>query len=271
VANFSLLSADTLTETLPDEESSWAHEESTEALNARPEPRKMPPSGKVVMPRIWDLTRATSGTSPSAGVITGTVSAGAVTTGTVSAGEETIIVVHSAEGRAIAVYSAGGMTATLAVGTPQLFSSLINARGDLREQIYEGLLRRGEPEILLCAALDAYHKYGNEERLALAASLLADMGARALPALQSLAQSGSPECGMFVPVIAHLHGVSVQDRLTLLAALASNPNVYVRYSLLEELQALPAHDVMPLLQTLSRDADDDIADEARAYLESLPS
>jgi hypothetical protein len=261
VANFSLLSADTLTETLPDEESSWAHEESTEALNARPEPRKMPPSGKVVMPRIWDLTRATSGISPSAGVITGTV----------SAGEETIIVIHSAEGRAIAVYSAGGMTATLAVGTPQLFSSLINARGDLREQIYEGLLRRGEPEILLRAALDAYHKYGNEERLALAASLLADMGARALPALQSLAQSGSPECGMFVPVIAHLHGVSVQDRLTLLAALASNPNVYVRYSLLEELQALPAHDVMPLLQTLSRDADDDIADEARAYLESLPS
>jgi hypothetical protein len=215
---------------------------------------------------IWGSRWVTTGTSPSAAVITASGYSARMTTGTVYSGEETIITVHLVEDMTLV-----GTTVAPAVGTPQLFSSLINARGDPREQIYEELLRLGEPETLLHVALEEYHKYGNEERLALAASLLADMGARALPALRSLAQSGSPHCGMFIPVIARLHGVSVQDRLILLTALASNPNVYVRYNLLEALQALPAHETVPLLQTLSRDADDDIADQARAYLESLPS
>jgi hypothetical protein len=153
--------------------------------------------------------------------------------------------------------------------TKWLFPLLLNARGDLREHIYEALLRLEEPDSLLIVALAEYYKHGNEERLALAASLLADIGAPALPALRVLIRSGSPECEMFVSVIAGLRGVSVQSRLALLAHAASNASSDVRYSLLEALRAFAPREVIPLLRTLSHDEDTDIADEAQAWLESL--
>jgi hypothetical protein len=126
-----------------------------------------------------------------------------------------------------------------------------------------------EPDAILIAALVEYYKHGSEERLALAASLLADIGAPALPALRVLVRSGSPECEIFVPVIASLRGISVQSRLALLVHVASNVSADVRYSLLGTLQAFASHEVIPLLQTLSHDEDPDIADEARRRLESL--
>jgi hypothetical protein len=145
----------------------------------------------------------------------------------------------------------------------------MKTRGKDRDRIYEALLLLAEPETILDVALDEYHRYGNEEHLAMAASLLADIGARALPALWALVRSGRPECEMFVPVIAHLRGVSVQSRLALLAQVASNPSTDVRYGLLEALRAFSPHHVIPLLRTLSHDGDTEIADEARAWLESL--
>ena len=153
--------------------------------------------------------------------------------------------------------------------TKWLFPLLPKAHKDLREHIYETLLHWEEPDSILIAALAEYYKHGNEERLALAASLLADIGAPALPALRVLVRSGSPECQMFVPVIARLRGISVQSRLALMAYIASNASADVRYSLLEALRAFASHEVMPLLQTLSCDADTDIATEARTWLESL--
>jgi hypothetical protein len=153
--------------------------------------------------------------------------------------------------------------------TKWLFPLLPKAPKDLREHIYETLLHWEEPDAILIAALAEYYKHGNEERLALAASLLADIGAPALPALRVLVRSGSPECEMFVPVIARLRGVSVQSRLALLAHVASNASADVRYSLLEALRAFAPHEIVSLLQTLSCDADTDIAGEARAWLESL--
>jgi hypothetical protein len=153
--------------------------------------------------------------------------------------------------------------------TKWLFPLILKARGDLREHIYETLLHWEEPDAILIAALAEYYKHGNEERLALAASLLADIGAPALPTLRMLARSGSPECEMFVSVIARLRGVSVQSRLAILAQVPANPSPDVRYSLLEALQAFAPHEEIPLLQTLSHDEDPDIADEARARLESL--
>jgi hypothetical protein len=153
--------------------------------------------------------------------------------------------------------------------TKWLFALILRARGDLREHIYETLLDWEEPDAILIAALAEYYKHGNEERLALAASLLADIGAPALPTLRILVRSGSPECEMFVSVIARLRGVSVQSRLAILAQVPANPNPDVRYSLLEALRAFTPHEGIPLLQTLSHDEDPDIADEARARLESL--
>jgi hypothetical protein len=153
--------------------------------------------------------------------------------------------------------------------TKWLFPLFLKARGDLREHIYETLLRLEEPDSNLIVALAEYYKHGNEERLAMAASLLADIGAPALPALRVLVRSGSPECEMFVPVIARLRGVSVQNRLALLAHAASNASTGVRYGLLEALHAFAPHEAIPLLRTLSCDTDTDIAGEARAWLESL--
>jgi hypothetical protein len=145
----------------------------------------------------------------------------------------------------------------------------LRACGDLREHIYETLFHWEEPDAILIAALAEYYKHGNEERLALAASLLADVGAPALPVLRVLVRSRRPECEMFVSVIARLRGVSVQSRLAILAQLLDNPSRDVRYRLLGALRAFAPHEVMPLLQTLSYDADTEIATEARAWLKSL--
>jgi hypothetical protein len=153
--------------------------------------------------------------------------------------------------------------------TKWLFPLLLKARGDLRECVYGALLRLEEPDAILIVALAQYQKYGNEERLALAASLLADIGAPALPALRILVRSGRPESEMFIPIIARLRGVSVQGRLALLAHAASNASTDVRYSLLKALHAFAPHEVIALLRTLSRDEDTEIADEARTWLESL--
>jgi hypothetical protein len=153
--------------------------------------------------------------------------------------------------------------------TRQLFSALLKARGASRDRLYEVLLGFTEPQSLLYVALSEYDQHGNEERLALAASLLADMGSLALPTLRDLVQSRNPMCGMFIPVIAHLHGVNINDRLALLVILASNPDIYVRYSLLDEVLALPIRDAMPILEILSHDVDHDIAEQAQSYLISL--
>jgi hypothetical protein len=153
--------------------------------------------------------------------------------------------------------------------TRQLFSALLKARGEHRDRLYGALVGFTEPEMLLSVALSEYEQHGNQERLALAASLLADMGSLALPALHALVQSESPHCGMFVPVIAHLQGVSMQNRLSLLETLTSNPDVYVRYSLLDEISSLPNDDARPLLQILSHDIDPDLAEQAQSYLNVL--
>ena len=60
--------------------------------------------------------------------------------------------------------------------TKWLFPLILRARGDLKEHIYEILLHLEEPDAILIAALAEYYKHSNEERLALAASLLAILG-----------------------------------------------------------------------------------------------
>jgi hypothetical protein len=65
--------------------------------------------------------------------------------------------------------------ATKVDATKWLFPLILKARGDLRERIYETLLHWEEPDAIVIAALAEYYKHGNEERLALAGSLLADI------------------------------------------------------------------------------------------------
>jgi hypothetical protein len=153
--------------------------------------------------------------------------------------------------------------------TRHLFSLLVQARGNDRKRIYEILLHQSDPAILLSIALSEYYHYGNEDRLTLLASLLTDIGARALPALRILAQFNLPECELFAEVIAYLRDVSARDRLETLSYLLRNPSIHVRRSLLESLEAFIPQEATPLLQVLSNDKDDDLAEEARARLESL--
>lgn len=150
----------------------------------------------------------------------------------------------------------------------ELFSLLIKARGSARNSIYE-VLQQTEPTSLLCIALAEYYERGNEDRLTVAASLLADMGASALHALRNLARSNLPECELFIDVMAHLRGVSLQDRLQTLAFLAQHPSVDVRFGLLEALRGFRQREAVPLLHTLADDKDEDLAEEARARLESM--
>jgi hypothetical protein len=152
--------------------------------------------------------------------------------------------------------------------TTWLFPLYVKARGSLRNRIYEVLLHFKEPDTILTTALAEYRRYGNEERLVVAASLAADIGADALPTLRVLARSRSPECEIFASVIANLHGIRMQDRLEVLAEFASNPDSDVRYSLLESLRALPTDHITPLLTALSTDEDEEIASEARSWLDS---
>src|SRR5262245_1007791 len=78
--------------------------------------------------------------------------------------------------------------------TQWVFPLLIQARGETRKQLYKALLTLEEPKALLDVALSAYTKYGNEDRLTLAASLLMDLGAQTFPSLRILARSNRPEC-----------------------------------------------------------------------------
>jgi hypothetical protein len=153
--------------------------------------------------------------------------------------------------------------------TQWVFPLLIQARGEIRRHLYRALLTLGEPKAILDVALAAYEQYGNEDRLTQAASLLMDLGARAVPALRVLARSNRAECTFFVPIIAGFSGVRPQDRLQALVHLARNPHIAVRQSLLEATQALPSPEAISLLHILSQDPDEEIAEEARECLAHL--
>ena len=153
--------------------------------------------------------------------------------------------------------------------TQWVFPLLIQARGETRRQLYKALLTLGEPKALLDVALSAYEKYGNEDRLTLAASLLMDLGAHAFPSLRILARSNRPECAWFVPTIAGLPDVKLQNRIEVLISLVKSPHIAVRQSLLGATQALPSPEAISLLHLLSQDSNEEIADEAREYLGNI--
>jgi len=153
--------------------------------------------------------------------------------------------------------------------TQWVFPLLIQARGETRRQFYKALLTLGEPKALLDFALSAYEKYGNEDRLTLAASLLMDLGAHAFPSLRILARSNRPECAWFVPTIAGLPDVKLQNRIEVLISLVKSPHIAVRQSLLGATQALPSSEAISLLHLLSQDSNEEIAEEAREYLGNI--
>ncbi len=158
---------------------------------------------------------------------------------------------------------------TTVEATEILFPYLVKTRGEIRELVYEALLKFEEPQTILAVSLDEYGKHGNAERLALAASLIEAIGSPSFPVLRALARSDRPECDFFVHSIAYLRGVSANDRLSVLTALVRSPHVDVRRNVLEVLQGFSPQEALPLLRVLAKDEEEDIADEARGYLESF--
>jgi hypothetical protein len=153
--------------------------------------------------------------------------------------------------------------------TQWLFPLLVQARGEIRRHLYKALLALEEPKIILDVALAAYEKYGNEDRLTLAASLLMDLGAQAFPALRILVRSNRPECAWFVQTIAGLPGVKLQNRAEILKYLTKSPHIEVRQNLLGATQAIPSLEAISLLRMLSQDSDEEIAEEAKECLTHL--
>ncbi len=150
--------------------------------------------------------------------------------------------------------------------TQWVFPLLIQAHGETRRHLYKALLTLGEPKAILDVALSAYEKYGNEDRLTLAASLLMDLGAHALPSLRIMARSNRPECAWFVPTIAGLPDVELQNRVEVLTYLIRSPHIAVRQSLLGATQALPSPEAISLLHMLPQDPDEETAEEAQECL-----
>ena len=146
---------------------------------------------------------------------------------------------------------------------------LVQARGEIRRHLYKALIALEEPKIILDVALAAYEKYGNEDRLTLAASLLMDFGTQAFPALRILVRSNRSECAWFIQTIAGLPGVKLQNRVEMLKYLAKSPHIEVRQNLLGATQAIPSLEAISLLHMLSQDPDEEIAEEAKECLAHL--
>ncbi len=149
------------------------------------------------------------------------------------------------------------------------FPRLVNASPADRKKIRGFLLGVAEPRSLWRYAFQEYDRTGKEFFLLHTLSLLEDFGERAWPALREIASSKRDECELFSGAIARCPGVPRLEKIETLGMLASNPSSFVRSGLFEKLSQLPSDVARPILETLSKDNDPDIREEARDGLGSL--
>lgn len=130
------------------------------------------------------------------------------------------------------------------------------------------LRRLGAPDTILQLAVAAYRLHGGEGHLTEAASLLADQGTEAWPALRRWAERAGAEGEAFVGVVARLPNVSDAERLEALTHLGRNGDESTRSRVLEAAWAVPEDSRHALLATLASEEgpDDGVRSEARALL-----
>jgi hypothetical protein len=119
------------------------------------------------------------------------------------------------------------------------FEDLFRARTD-RSALFDLLVRASDPCELLDVALEAFAKKGNQDRLELASRLLAEMGVRALPAFQRIANQNVDGQDTFVDLIVRSNALSDTERQNLVRQLARSSLGETRDRLLETLDALPS-------------------------------
>jgi len=149
-----------------------------------------------------------------------------------------------------------------------LFASLVTAPREHACLLRDTLLQTAKPEQVLRVALRAYERHGTEVWLSTAAALLREMGVRAWPCLRALAESGRPECELFVEAIAACDGVPAQEKLAALTDLARNADPNVRRRVLELVADYEPATSARLLQILAAGPADDITEEAQERLAS---
>jgi hypothetical protein len=149
----------------------------------------------------------------------------------------------------------------------RLFPLLFEGTLFQRRGVRYWLRRLGAPDTILQVAVATYRLHGGEDYLTEAASLLADQGAEAWPALRRWADRAGAEGEAFVGVVARLPNVPEEERLEALKQLARNGDESTRSRVLESAWALPEANQHALLSLLATEGpDDSVRSEARALL-----
>ncbi len=138
-----------------------------------------------------------------------------------------------------------------------------------RKATIDALSTFRDAEVVLDAGLHAFSEHGNIDRLTLLIDILALMGGdRILHPLQNLAKHAFAWQSTFVDLVASDDVFSDRQRLQLLKLFAISDELETRERVLEIAEDLGPELRSPLLELLSRDKDEDLAESARAALHS---
>jgi hypothetical protein len=152
------------------------------------------------------------------------------------------------------------------MSSQRLFRRMIRQREGPRSMTYHALVALGEPGTILDTAVEDHRAWGDDTRLAMAASLLAEIGAMSLPAIRGLIESDAPESGHLTWVVVAMRRITTADRLSLLVRLSMNPSEEVRETLLEGLEELEEDDLAQFIGLLGRENDSEALERARELL-----
>ncbi|MGO9471302.1 MAG: hypothetical protein ACLQIB_01425 [Isosphaeraceae bacterium] len=140
------------------------------------------------------------------------------------------------------------------VWTERLLPLLFKGPSARKRLVYEMLREFADPRDILVNSLVLYHRYGDAEPMVIAAGLLEDLGARSWSVLSSYLRSARPECAYFVPAVARINGVALQERLDVLEILARSADPEVRWRVYEALDEFPLDSTVAVLRALANDS-----------------
>ncbi len=111
--------------------------------------------------------------------------------------------------------------------TKSLFRDLFTARGRERDLIRNTLVHKSTPTLIAMAAIREFQQKGNEDRLSLASSILADAPIdELLVSLRQLANEDSPESYAFIGLL-NTHEISNEERNNILTRFTQSQHIDV--------------------------------------------
>jgi len=150
------------------------------------------------------------------------------------------------------------------------YSATLMASDPAAREIAGELLREiAEPSTLIEETVRAYARFGDYQRHVRACTVLQEQGQEAFLALRAVSERRGPECRLFLDAMLGLEGVPDIDRVELLRPLADHPSHEVRELLVEGLEEKDFEGRESLLEALSSDEDEDLAERARDLLAEI--